>query len=107
MYSDPQKFINHVSDAIVNSGKPIAGGWKVYEMQVLHKDSPKVQRIETQRAFYAGAQHLYAMIMHGLSAGNGITDKDLERMQNIEKELEVWGAKAMKDALGFEGKKPS
>jgi hypothetical protein len=38
-------------------------------------------------AFFAGAQHLWGSINSFLEAGEEPTDKDMQRMSHIEKEL--------------------
>lgn len=40
-----------------------------------------------RKAFFAGAQHLYASIMSFLEPGQEPTEKDEKRMEAIDKEL--------------------
>lgn len=104
MYSDPQKFINYMSDTFIEKGLPISGGWASYKMLVMPKEAGAVQLEETRKAFFAGAQHLYSMIMHGLTEGSEPTETDLKRMQNIETELAAFASAFMRERDGVRGK---
>jgi hypothetical protein len=70
-----------------DKGYLIEGGWKglVYIWD-LDKCLP-VQQSEMRKAFYAGAQHLYASIMATLDQGEEATTDDLKRMDLIHAEL--------------------
>lgn len=39
----------------------VRAGWQSYAEQILPADAPDVQRIETKRAFYAGAVHIMSI----------------------------------------------
>lgn len=104
MYSDPQKFIDHLSNQFIEKGMPISGGWATYLEAVMPNEAGPIQIEETRRAFFAGAQHLYAMIMHGLTDGTEPTQTDLDRMLNIEKELADFASSFMRERDGFKGK---
>jgi len=104
MYSDPNKFIDHLSNKFIENGTPIAGGWATYQVAVLPKNCGPVQREETMKAFYAGAQHLYSMIMHGLTSGDEITQTDLDRLANIETELSEFASDFIRNQDNFKGK---
>lgn len=107
MYSNGRKFIDGISDRFIKDGVPIAGGWAVYLRTIMPKDAGPVQISETQKAFYAGAQHLYSMIMHGLTEGSEPTETDLNRMANIEAELADWATKALMEIDGQKGGRKS
>lgn len=71
---------------------PINGVWEGYRELVVPKQASAAQVVETQRAFFAGALALYEYIMrHGLDAGDEITDGDLERMADVDRELRAFG----------------
>jgi len=48
------------------------------------------EAVDEHRAFYAGAQHLFASIMTVLDEGAEPTDADLRRMDNIAAELKAF-----------------
>lgn len=85
---------NAIHDAIAkqltDEGRLIEIGWQAMLVYVLPKDAPPVQVSEMRKAFFMGAQHLYASIMGILDPGAEPTDKDLERMSLIHNELEAF-----------------
>ncbi len=71
---------------------PINAMWENYRKMVVAPNAPAVQVVETQRAFFAGAATLYEYIMrYGLDAGDEITENDLCRMAEIDRELRAFG----------------
>lgn len=50
-------------------------------------NASEIQLDEMRKAFFAGAQHLFASIMVVLDLGSEPTDKDMERMNRINDEL--------------------
>ncbi len=71
--------------------KYIQIGWESYRKLVVPDDAPDVQITETRQAFYAGASILFEGLMHGLDAGNEPTDDDLQRMDDIQAEINAFG----------------
>jgi hypothetical protein len=65
----------------------IAEQWSTYAAQVLPRDAPKVQRVETRRAFYAGALTLFRALIAGLDPDNDPTLEDVRRIDAIDAEL--------------------
>jgi hypothetical protein len=62
--------------------------WLEFRKRVLDPIRPEeIQLTETRRAFYAGANGLYAAIMNILEPGTEATDKDLEVMAGIHQEF--------------------
>lgn len=61
--------------------------WDSYARDVVPKDAPIVQRWETRRAFYAGAQALFTSILTMLDPGEEPTEADLSKMDHLEEEL--------------------
>lgn len=86
---NPQQ-TKEIVDAVVkefsDQGMLIEGGWKAYELLSLQNTSP-IQRSECRKAFFLGAQHLFASIMGVLEPDAEPTEKDLERMDKIDAEL--------------------
>lgn len=75
---------------LADAGKIIEGGWYGFDMLVIPKDAPEVQRKEMRLAFFAGAQHLFTSIMNVLDSDREPTADDLRRMDLIHRELEAW-----------------
>lgn len=68
-------------------GMIVEGGWRAYELLTGLQDAPAVQRRECRKAFFLGAQHLFACVVSMLDPGTEPTDKDLKRMDLLDKEL--------------------
>lgn len=86
------KMIDDVGRALIERGLIVAAGYEGYKLMCPHamRSHPVYAEAE-QRAFFAGAQHLFASIMNqGLDEGTEPTDADLRRMDNIANELKVF-----------------
>lgn len=75
---------------LVDEGRIVQAGWQVWATAVLPKDASTIQRVECQRAFFAGAQHLWASTMMSLDADQEPTESDLRRMSLIDSELRAF-----------------
>lgn len=73
-----------------DKGKLIEGGWMVHVATSGLLTAPDLQRREMRKAFFLGAQHLYAAIMGIMDPGEEPTDKDMKRMGQIHEELEAF-----------------
>lgn len=80
-----------LTEKLVDQGKIIEGGWVGLKAAWLHPDAPPEQVDEMRKAFFAGAQHLYASIMTVLDSGEEPTDRDMRRLANIATELDDFG----------------
>ncbi len=87
----PQEIADNLTRECVDRGQIIEGGWKAMEILAL-KDASEVQRTEMRKAYFFGAQHLFASIMNILEPGDDATDLDLERMTKISDELDKFVA---------------
>ena len=68
--------------------QPMAEQWDSFARAVLPEGCPAVQRQETRRAFYAGADALLHGVLQPIAAeGEEATAEDLDAMANLEKEL--------------------
>lgn len=85
-----QKACDEIAAKLTDEGKLIEVGWATMNAFVLPKDASPVQRAEMRKAFFMGAQHLYASIMGILEPGAEPTDKDMDRMTLIHNELEAF-----------------
>jgi hypothetical protein len=65
-------------------------GWISMLRYVVPKDAPEVQVDEMRKAFFMGAEHLFSSIISILDPGAEPTEKDLDRMTLIYKELEAF-----------------
>lgn len=70
--------------------KLIADAWRDYEVQIVPLNAPEVQRIESRRAFYAGAISMWGGMMAMLEPGEEPTDADLKRMDEIKAEIDAY-----------------
>lgn len=67
--------------------KIMDAAWRSYAEQVLPFGASDVQRQESRRAFYAGAQSLFGGILTMLDPGEEPTDADLAKMDAVQAEL--------------------
>lgn len=80
---DEKTAANKAADA----GHLIEAGWLGLRAGWISDDAPAAQIEEMRDAFFAGAQHLHASMMHGLDDGIEETDDDMRRMESIHDEL--------------------
>lgn len=90
-----------VTKEYTDKGLLIEAGWRAYQIVVLPKDAGPVQIDETRKAFFAGAQHLFASIMSVLDPDEEPTANDLRRMDLIDQELHKFAGE-----LGLDIMKP-
>lgn len=83
-------FLERLSRELADQGKLIEAGWVGLRIACDLEDAPKIQLQEMRQAFFAGAQHLFSSIMTILEPDAEPTDKDLERMDLIDKELRAF-----------------
>lgn len=81
-----RRFVDDLTKEWADQGKVLQGGWAAFEYLIL-QGAPDIQREEMRKAYFAGAQHLFASIMTVLDPGDEPTDQDLVRMEMISKEL--------------------
>lgn len=79
--------LQRLSKELTDKGKLIEAGWISLRLAAVPLDAPAIQLEEMRNAFFAGAQHLFSSIMTILDDGPNATDKDLNRMDLIDKEL--------------------
>ncbi len=86
---------------MTNKAQFIKDGWDKYHRIVVPKDAPEIQIKETRQAFYAGAAVLWQSIMVVMSAEAEPTDQDIQYMDDIQTELDAFGAQLDRDLLHF------
>jgi hypothetical protein len=82
--------LERLTRELVDKGLLIEAGWVSLRIAAGLIDAPKIQLEEMRGAFFAGAQHLFASIMSTLDPDAEPTEKDLERMDKIHRELETF-----------------
>jgi hypothetical protein len=83
-------YLERLSRDLADQGKLIEAGWVGLRLAAVPLDAPKIQLEEMRNAFFAGAQHLFSSIMTILEPDAEPTDKDMERMDLIDKELRAF-----------------
>lgn len=58
---------------------------------VIATDASEIQVKETRQAFFAGAAVLFETIMKVLDPGEEPTDNDLQRMADLQQEIDDYG----------------
>lgn len=76
--------------------KLIASAWQSYATRVLPPQASNNQRIETRRAFYAGARAFFSGLMGALDPSPDATDGDVAAIGSMEQELQEF-AKDVKE----------
>lgn len=82
--------------SIADNGQIIETGWLALR-EVSLKDAPAFQVSEMRKAFFSGAQHLFACIINTLDEGSEPTEADMRRIELIHAELELWVASMKAD----------
>lgn len=95
--------LERLHDELADSGKLIEAGWVAMRLACNLVDAPTDQLREMRTAFFGGAQHLFGSIMTVLEPGEEPTDKDLQRMDLIDKELKAFIADFSAKYLPTEG----
>lgn len=73
-----------------DKGQILELGWIAMLHYVVPKEAAETQVSEMRKAFFMGAEHLFASIMSILDPGAEPTEKDLDRITLIHKELETF-----------------
>lgn len=81
-------------------GNTIELGWIALKELTLQGAS-EIQVREMRKAFFAGAQHLFASIANLLDDEREPTDDDVRRMEMIHVELEAWVDSMKREARGI------
>jgi hypothetical protein len=89
MTIDPQDLAEELTRRLLNEGKIIAAGWAIFRKIVVPKDAPTIQVEEMEKAFLAGAEHLWSSVMVGLDPDAEPTVDDERRMELIEAEIKI------------------
>ncbi len=82
-----KQIIDELSRRATDEGRIIELGWLALRKAAIPADASEVQLAEMRKAFFAGAQHLFASILSILEPGEDATEADLGRMDKIDAEL--------------------
>lgn len=81
--------------------KFIENGWQSYRKHVLPQAAPPIQIKETRRAFFGGAAILFETIMLALDSGEEPTDADMQRLTDLQAEIDEYGQQIDREAFGL------
>ena len=87
--------IDKITAEWADKGKLIEGGWQAYLATSGLLTAPELQRREMRKAYFLGAQHLFASMMSILDEDAEPTEKDMARMGLIFEELEDFANSAL------------
>lgn len=94
--------LERLSRDLTDNGKLIEAGWIGLRLAAVPLDAPAIQLDEMRKAFFAGAQHLFASIMTILDEEREPTDEDLRRMDQIDTELRSFAHDLERSLAGTE-----
>lgn len=80
-------FLERLSRELTDQGKLIEAGWVGLRIAAIPLDASATQLDEMRNAFFAGAQHLFGSIMTVMDPDALPTEKDVERISSIAREL--------------------
>lgn len=90
MNDQQRKLLDEITRKLTDDGKLIEVGWEAMRLLCLPLDASPTQISEMRKAFFMGAQHLYASIMAVMDADREPTLDDMRRMELIHNELEAF-----------------
>lgn len=90
MTNIPREALVALQRNLVDRGLLIEAGWIGLRLACIPDDASELQLDEMRGAFFAGAQHLFASMMDILEPDAEPTEKDLARMDLIDKELRAF-----------------
>jgi len=94
--------LERLSRELTEKGKLIEAGWVGLRVAAIPLDAPKIQLVEMRKAFFAGAQHLFASIMTIMDEDREPTEADLRRMDLIDAELRSFAHDLEREISGTE-----
>lgn len=80
-------YLERLLRELTSQGQLIEAGWLGMRAACDLHDAPAIKLIEMRMAFFGGAKHLFYSIMNMMEPGAEPTDKDLERLHLIDREL--------------------
>jgi hypothetical protein len=98
-----QRVALEASHKLMDEGMIVRAGFVGFMAAVFPDGCPDHQRQELENAFMAGSLHLWMSIMATLDPGAEPTDRDLRRMDLIQKELDDFG-KVLEDRAAMQAR---
>lgn len=99
-----QKKVEALTAGLVDQGKLIEAGFASFLIYSYGgQQLPAEQAKELRQTFFAGAQHLFGSIMTFLDGGDDPTDRDMNRISLIDKELNDFIAAYARDTMPTKG----
>ena len=83
-------YLDRVAREFADQGKLMEAGWIGLRIACNLEDAPAIQLQEMRMAVFAGAQHLFGSIMSIMDPGEEPTEKDMERIDLIDRELKAF-----------------
>ena len=83
-------YLDRIVREFTDQGKLMEAGWIGLRIACRLEDAPALQLQEMRMAFFAGAQHLFGSIMSIMDPGEEPTEKDMERIDLIDRELKAF-----------------
>lgn len=90
MNDQQRKAIDEITKKLTDEGRLIEAGWRSLQIVLFPNGASQIQLKEMRKAYFAGAQHLYASIMAFMEEGEEPTDTDMRRMASIDNELKFF-----------------
>jgi hypothetical protein len=90
MNVEQQKIHDALARRLTDEGKLVELGWQTMRLYVIPPNASATQVTEMRKAFFMGAQHVYASMMAMFDSGDEPTDDDMRRMTHIHNELEAF-----------------
>jgi hypothetical protein len=97
--------VQKITKEWADQGKIIEGGWQALAIVFGLEDASPLQQREMRKAYFCGAQHLFAAILSTLDPGTEPTDADVHRLDLIAAELKAF-TNELRLAMTQEGTKP-
>lgn len=85
-----QELIEKITREWAAKGKILEGGWLAYAATGMALTTDPAKLAELRKAYFLGAQHLFASIMGMFDPGSDATEGDLRRMDLIHAELQAF-----------------
>ena len=87
--------VEEATRILVDEGRVLEAGWLALRIAVLPVPTSLEQEQCMRESFYAGAHHLFAVLMTVLERGVDSQDKDVERIASIRREIKMHMAELM------------
>lgn len=84
------KMADMILKDLSDRGQVVEGGWRAYELLCGLQNVSSTQRNECRKAFFFGAGHVFTSMITMMEPGTEPTDKDMERMNKLNSELEIF-----------------